>query len=353
MASSRLSFKRDGNDLLLHIDGATIAAARVSGHFLGGDAGMDVVQASNARYTATQIAQLINSSSPDRAINGTASGEQLTGGTGRDLIDGLGGNDTLLGMGGNDTLRGGAGNDTLSGGSGNGTGSGDDTLEGGAGNDTLRGEDGDDLMLGGANDDTYVFSSGRDVIDNTGGGIDRLQFQDGQPVSALRFTRDGDDLVIALASGANSSVRVTKHFLGGDFALDFLQPGSGTQLDTAAINARVSSSDGEANPADYTRVLTGTAASDQLSGNASKELLRGLAGNDTLFGMLGDDRIEGGDGDDFLWGGSGSFGGSGNDMLYGGAGNDTLVGEDGNDLLFGGTGRVSNRRCESRRRPSA
>ncbi|NJC37534.1 Ca2+-binding RTX toxin-like protein [Xanthomonas arboricola] len=338
VASSRLSFKRDGNDLLVHIDGATIAAARVSGHFLGGDAGMDVVQASNARYTATQIAQLINSSSPDRTINGTASGEQLTGGTGRDLIDGLGGNDTLLGMGGNDTLRGGAGNDTLSGGSGNGTGSGDDTLEGGAGNDTLRGEDGDDLMLGGANDDTYVFGSGRDVIDNTGGGIDRLQFQDGQPVSNLRFTRDGDDLVIALASGANSSVRVTKHFLGGDFALDVLQPGSGAQLDTAAINARVSSSDGEANPADYARVLSGTAANDQLSGNASKELLRGLAGNDTLFGMLGDDRIEGGDGDDFLWGGSSSFGGSGNDMLYGGAGNDSLVGEDGNDLLFGGTG---------------
>ncbi|WP_355582585.1 putative Ig domain-containing protein [Xanthomonas cannabis] len=338
VASSRLSFKRDGNDLLVHIDDATIAAARVSGHFLGGDAGMDVVQASNARYTATQIAQLINSSSPDRTVNGTASGEQLTGGTGRDLIDGLGGNDTLLGMGGNDTLRGGAGNDTLSGGSGNGTGSGDDTLEGGAGNDTLRGEDGDDLMLGGANDDTYVFGSGRDVIDNTGGGIDRLQFQDGQPVSNLRFTRDGDDLVIALASGANNSVRVTKHFLGGDFALDVLQPGSGTQLDTAAINARVSSSDGEANLADYARMLTGTATNDQLIGNASKELMRGLAGNDTLFGMLGDDRIEGGDGDDSLWGGSGSFGGSGNDMLYGGAGNDTLVGEDGNDLLFGGAG---------------
>ncbi|MBB4591541.1 putative Ig domain-containing protein [Xanthomonas cannabis] len=338
VASSRLSFKRDGNDLLVHIDGATIAAARVTGHFLGGDAGMDVVQASNARYTATQIAQLINSSSPDRTVNGTASGEQLTGGTGRDLIDGLGGNDTLLGMGGNDTLRGGAGNDTLSGGSGNGTGSGDDTLEGGAGNDTLRGEDGDDLMLGGANDDTYVFGSGRDVIDNTGGGIDRLQFQDGQPVSNLRFTRDGDDLVIALASGATNSVRVTKHFLGGDFALDVLQPGSGTQLDTAAINARVSSSDGEANLADYARVLTGTATNDQLIGNASKELMRGLAGNDTLFGMLGDDRIEGGDGDDSLWGGSGSFGGSGNDMLYGGAGNDTLVGEDGNDLLFGGAG---------------
>ncbi|WP_115559112.1 putative Ig domain-containing protein [Xanthomonas dyei] len=347
VASSRLSFRREGNDLVVLIDGATAVAARVSGHFLGGDATMDFVQASNTRYTAAQIAQLIAGGGFDQTLNGTAAGERLTGGAGRDLIDGLGGNDTLLGMAGNDTLRGGAGNDTLSGGGGNGTVSGDDTLEGGAGNDTLRGEDGNDMLLGGAGDDIYIFGGGRDVIDNTGGGIERLQFQDGQTVNNLQFTRDGDDLLVTVGGNANNSVRVSKHFLGGDFALDLLQPGSGTQLDTVAINARVASNaggtpggsgDGEANPADYARVLTGTTAGEQLVGNAAKELIRGLAGNDTLFGMAGDDRIEGGDGDDYLSGGSGSFSGSGNDMLYGGSGNDTLVGEDGNDLMFGGAG---------------
>ena len=349
IAISRLSFARDGDDLLVRIDGAATPAARVTGHFLGGDATLDYVQASDNRYSAAQIAAIINAGSNpgngfDLTITGTAAGEQLTGSTGKDLIEGLGGADTLFGMGGNDTLRGGDGNDYLSGGNGSGAGSGNDVLEGGQGNDTLRGEDGSNTLTGGAGDDQYVYGGGNDVIDNTGGGTDWLIFQNGITTSQLGFTRDGDDLVITVNGNASQRVIVNDHFLGGDLAIDYLQPASGSALNTAAINALVSTGNGggggpgTGNDADYPSVKTGTAAGEQIVGTSGRDLIKGLGGNDTLFGMGADDKLDGGDGDDYLSGGNGSFSGSGVDILIGGAGADQLVGEDGDDLLFGGTG---------------
>lgn len=349
IAISRLSFARDGNDLLVRIDGATTPAARVTGHFLGGDATLDYVQASDNRYSAAQIAAIINGGSNpgngfDQTITGTAAGEQLTGSAGKDLIEGLGGADTLFGMGGNDTLRGGDGNDYLAGGNGSGAGSGNDVLEGGQGNDTLRGEDGTNTLTGGAGDDQYVYGGGSDLIDNTGGGTDWLIFQNGITTSQLGFTRDGDDLVITVNGNASQRVIVNDHFLGGDMAIDYLQPASGSALNTAAINALVNPGNGSGgtpgtgNDADYPSVKTGTAAGEQIVGTSGRDLIKGLGGNDTLFGMGADDKLDGGDGDDYLSGGNGSFSGSGVDILIGGAGADQLVGEDGNDLLFGGTG---------------
>jgi len=356
VAMSRLSFSRDGDDLLVSIDGATTPAARVAGHFLGGDTTLDYVQASDNRYSAAQIAAIISGGSNpgtgfDQTISGTAAGEQLVGGTGKDLIEGLGGADTLFGMGGNDTLRGGDGNDYLSGGNGSGTGSGNDVLEGGIGNDTLRGEDGNNTLTGGAGDDQYVYGGGSDVIDNTGGGTDWLFFQNGITTSQLAFTRDGDDLVITVNGNASQRVTVTDHFLGGDLALDYLQPASGSALNTAAINALVTTGGGDdgggddgggtpgtGNDADYPSVKTGTSAGEQIVGTNGRDLIKGLAGDDTLFGMGADDKLDGGDGDDYLSGGNGSSSGSGVDILIGGAGADQLVGEDGDDMLFGGTG---------------
>lgn len=346
---SRLSFARDGDDLLVRIDGASMPAARVTGHFLGGDATLDYVQGSDNRYTAAQIAAIINGpTNPgngfDQTITGTAAGEQLVGSTGKDLIEGLGGADTLFGMGGNDTLRGGDGNDALYGGNGTGSGSGNDVLEGGLGNDTLRGEDGSNTLTGGAGDDQYVYGGGNDLIDNTGGGTDWLIFQNGITTSQLGFTRDGDDLVITVNGSSSQRVIVNDHFLGGNLALDYLQPASGNALNTAAINALVSTGGGNGgtpgtgNDADYPSVKTGTAAGEQIVGTSGRDLIKGLGGNDTLFGMGADDKLEGGDGDDYLSGGNGSFSGSGVDILIGGAGADQLVGEDGNDLLFGGAG---------------
>lgn len=347
----RLSFSRDGDDLLISIDQSATPAVRVLNHFLGGDAAIDYVQPDGgSTLTAAQINQIVVSAGSgfDQVITGTTAGEQLVGGNGKDLIEGLAGADTLFGMGGNDTLRGGDGNDYLSGGNGSGTASGDDVLEGGIGNDTLRGEDGNDNLTGGAGDDQYVYGGGIDVIDNTGGGTDWLIFQNGVTASQLGFTRSGDDLVVTVNGNANQRVTVTGHFLGGDLALDYLQPASGSALNTAAINALVTNNGGgddgggntpgTGNDADYPSLKTGTASGEQIVGTSGRDLIKGLGGDDTLFGMGADDKIDGGDGADYLSGGNGSFSGSGNDILIGGAGDDQLVGEDGNDTLFGGTG---------------
>lgn len=350
IARERITFTRDGNDLLIFVDATTAPSVRVTNHFLGGDAAIDFVQPDGgSMLTTAQINQLVagGSSGYDSVVEGTAAGEQLVGSTGKDLIKGLAGDDTLFGMGGNDTLQGGDGNDYLAGGNGSGTGSGDDRLEGGLGNDTLAGEDGNDTMIGGAGDDKYVYGGGQDVVDNTGGGYDGIFFNDGITASQLAFSRDGDDLLIKVNGDAAKTVRVLGHFLGGDSAIDYVQPASGNSLNTAAINALVGgggTSPGGGTPsepgndADYTKTTTGTANGEQLVGTSGRDLIRGLAGNDTLFGMGGDDKLVGGDGDDYLSGGNGSFSGSGNDILVGGAGADTLVGEDGNDFLQGGAG---------------
>lgn len=360
IALSRLGFARDGDDLLVTIDGAATPAARIVNHFLGGDATLDYVQGSDNRYTAAQIATLVSGGGNpgggfDQTLTGTAAGEQLVGSSGKDLIKGLAGDDQAFGMGGNDTLQGGDGDDYLAGGNGSGSGSGDDQLEGGAGNDTLFGEDGSNTMIGGIGSDSYVYGGGQDTIDNTGGGTDGVFFNDEISASDLTFYRDGDDLVITVAGNANGFVRVTGHFLGGDLAIDFVQPASGAPLNTAAINALAQTAypgdeepgngdpgtgtgDNEGNDADYANVVTGTANDEQLLGSSGRDLLRGLSGNDELFGFGGDDKLDGGDGDDYISGGSGTGTGTGSDILIGGAGNDTLYGEDGDDMLIGGLG---------------
>ncbi len=350
----RLSFSRDGDDLLISIDASSTPAIRVLNHFLGGNAAIDYVQPDGGFYLPTsEINQIVAGGSTgdeyDQVIDGTAAGEQLAGSSGKDLIKGLAGNDQLFGMSGNDTLQGGDGDDYLAGGSGNGAGSGNDRLEGGAGNDTLAGEDGNDTLIGGAGDDSYVYTSGQDVIDNTGAGYDGLFLQNGIIESQLAFSRIGDDLLIIVNGNVANTLRVTNHFLGGDYALDYLQPATGSMLTTAQINAKVDgggtppgggsgTAPSQGNDTEYPSKKNGTAAGEQIVGTSGRDLISGLGGNDTLFGMGGDDKLVGGDGDDYLSGGNGSYTGSGNDILIGGNGNDTLVGEDGDDTLFGGGG---------------
>ncbi|THD06186.1 hypothetical protein B1991_14215 [Rhodanobacter lindaniclasticus] len=344
----RLSFTRDGDDLLISVDAATTPSVRVTNHFLGGDAAIDYVQPDGGfMLTTAQINQIVAGGGQyDQVIEGTAAAEQLVGSAGKDLVKGLAGDDQLFGLAGDDTLQGGDGDDYLAGGDGSGTGSGADRLEGGAGNDTLNGEDGINALIGGLGDDSYVYAGGQDTIDNTDGGFDGVFFNDGITAAQLGFTRDGDDLLITVDGNASNTVRITDHFLGGDWAIDYVQPASGSMLDTAAINALVDGGDGgdpgtpgePGNDDDYTTTVDGTAAGEQLLGTNGRDLIHGLGGNDTIFGFGGDDKFVGGDGDDYLSGGNGSFSGSGNDILIGGAGVDTLVGEDGEDLLLGGAG---------------
>lgn len=344
LTRARLSFLREGNDLLILVDGAFPPVARVSNHFLGGDAAIDFVQADGGTVlTAAQINQLVasGSGSPfDQVLTGTANGERIDGGNGRDLIRGMAGNDILLGGLGDDTLQGGDGDDILQGGRDGavatpGEASGADRLEGGAGNDSLSGGNGRNMLIGGSGNDTYRVGLGEDIVDNTGGGSDSLTWAEAATSDDLRFTRVGDDLVIALVADPARSVRVLNHFLGGDAAIDFITLAGGNTLDTAAIQAIIDAGSGNG---DYTSVVTGTDGDEQLLGSEERDLIRGLDGADELFGFSNDDKLDGGLGDDYLAGGDGSGTGSGNDILIGGAGSDTLYGEDGDDSLFGGSG---------------
>jgi Ca2+-binding RTX toxin-like protein len=322
----RLTFTRDGDDLLILVDGDAEQSVRVLGHFLGDDKAISYVQSDGGfLINASRIAQIVAAGNVpggfDTLVEGTAAGEQLAGGQERDLVRGLAGNDTLFGMGGNDQIEGGDGNDYLSGGNGSQSGSGDDILIGGMGNDVLDGEDGDDQLTGGAGDDKYYYraNGGVDVIDNTGGGFDGAFFI-GIARTRLSFHREGDDLLILVDGNLEQQVKVTDHFLGGDFAIDYVQPDGGSYITTAQIAGLLTAlpdggtgepgdggnpgdggqpGDGGTNPGGGDQppvagvggddVLTGTAANDVLIGGAGKDTLNGGAGNDRLLGGVGDD----------------------------------------------------------------
>ncbi|WKT60104.1 calcium-binding protein [Microbulbifer thermotolerans] len=298
-------------------------------HGEAGDDYLDGEEGDDRLFGGDGVDNLVGRSGEDY-IEGGLGGDTLQGGSGADQLLGQEGADKLFGGDGDDYLDGGADNDYFEAGAGN------DTLIGGSGNDQLSGNAGNDQLAGGTGDDTYVFGAGdgHDVILNGDGGFDGIYFTGGLSEERLTFTRDGDDLLILVDDGSADSVRVRDHFLGGETAIDWVQPDGGSMISTEQINQRV---DG-GQTGDYDSVVKGSADGEQLVGSGGKDLVQGLGGDDTVFGMGGDDRIEGGDGNDMLYGGNGGGVGTGNDVIVGGAGNDILVGEDGDDQLAGGTG---------------
>ena len=151
-------------------------------------------------------------------------------------------------------LNGGAGNDTLTGGAGN------DTLVGGDGSDSLSGAAGNDTLIGGADNDVYAFTAtsalGSDTLDESGGGIDTLDFSLTTTVAVTV------DLSNAASQVVNANLSLTLS------AGDTFEKAIGGSLD------------------------------DLLSGNTLANVLIGNAGNDTLTGGAGDDTLVGGAGND-------------------------------------------------------
>jgi len=326
----RLSFERDGDDLLVLVDGDPEQSVRVQNHFLGGDHAIDFVQPDGGfLLDEAEINQIVaaGGSDFDAVVEGTASGEQLVGTTGRDQVKGLAGDDTLFGMAGDDELLGGADNDYLSGGNGSGSGSGNDTLMGEGGDDILSGEDGDDLLIGGLGDDRYYYTAngGVDTVDNTGGGFDGVFFLDGIARSQLSFHREGDDLLILVDADLNQQIRVTNHFLGGDSAISYVQPDDGGASIMAAEIAGLL----EALPDEG-----GSGGDPGEPGEGEEPPAPEIGGDDVVTGTAGDDVLLGGEGNDTLQGGTG------NDLLIGGVGDDLYVytgGQDRIDGIGGGT----------------
>ena len=189
---------------------------------------------------------------------------------------GTNGNDAITWTESAVTLNGGGGNDTLTGGAYN------DSIFGGDGNDSLIGGGGVDTLRGGAGDDVYVYSigSGKVLILQGDGGVDRLQFTTGIAGSDVSWTRSGDDLIGTVKNSATDKVTIQNYYLSDTYKLQYYFTIVGT---------------------DFASTLTGSNWDESISGGVNDDTLYGGGGNDTLDGGIGNDKMYGGLGDDVYY----------------------------------------------------
>lgn len=311
-----------GDDTIDGGAGVDKISGGAGGDVLSGDEGADSVTGGDGidHLSGGDGDDILTGDGGNDVVDGGFGADKLSGGLGDDSLSGGEDADTLTGDAGNDRLDGGFANDTMSGGLGddvyivdspvdaviagsgdvvteradegtdtvnssvswtlsanvenltltgqggyNGTGNaGDNTIIGNDFDNVLAGGGGTDRLIGGLGNDTYlVDGTGVTVVEQDGGGTDRMVF-------AANGTM-----------GANVEIGV----VGG------------------------SGSTG----------ITGSATGNLIGGNAAGNVLDGAGGNDSLFGQAGADTLKGGDGNDFL------FGGADVDTLTGGAGSDQFA----------------------------
>jgi Ca2+-binding RTX toxin-like protein len=284
---------KSGNDLILQVEGGASGQVTLKDYFVDGNAIIETIEfESGGSLTSDQIFGAFGLSAPggstgyDQFIEGTVGDDStLSGTSGSDLISGFNGNDQLAGS------------------------EGDDLLSGGNGDDTLSGNEGSDTLLGGRGNDTYLFYSGdgEDTIDNTGGGIDVLRFEDidfGQVSSGLM--RSGDDLILRV-SGSSDAVTLKSFFLGGDAAIDRVEFASGGEITSDQFFSvfGLNNPDSVGSP-DYQGVPDERNFGTQVSGTADGDTIIASSDADLIDGGAGDDWLQGNQGNDYLMGGEGS-----------------------------------------------
>jgi uncharacterized delta-60 repeat protein len=327
--------------------------------------GTDTTPRADAVAIAVSREGLLKDIKPSDPLTGSYQADDkglgsLNGGIGKDVLDGMGGDDTLTGKADNDWLLGGEGNDTLDGGAGN------DTLNGGLGSDNLAGGLGNDIY--------YIDALADQVVEQSGGGNDRVisLLQDYSlaslpEVETLEFGGDGNftgsgneraNALIGNYGDDSLSGGAGTDALSGNDGNDTLDGGSGTDRLTggAGDDVYIVDSAGDlvvekdaqgldpggndtirTNLAGYgltnnnveslERLDTSLTTAFNATGNALANRMVGAAGNDMLNGAIGDDTLNGGAGNDRLVGGEGA------DLLQGNTGNDTLDGGLGEDMV--------------------
>ena len=184
-------FGRRGNDVLDGGIGDDVLFGGLGADTLIGGLGRD-----RAQYSESLAALVVHLEFP-QYNTGEAVGDVYSG------IEDLAGsafNDTLYGSGSSNQLFGRNGNDLLYGRSGN------DYLNGGAGNDWLEGGHENDILRGGTHADTFVFSAGRDAVEDFRlSDLDRLFIEGGLYGGGL----SADQVVAAYATVVGSSVVFT------------------------------------------------------------------------------------------------------------------------------------------------
>ncbi|TQV78586.1 calcium-binding protein [Denitrobaculum tricleocarpae] len=399
----QLDVRRDGNDLIVGVREAGVAFENLAetgrlvdwfnrmgevSHFALKDGASFNMALVAETATAAQVSDANWLTNSDYVNLGLKGGLTETGSDAvADTLVGSSGDDTLIGLDGADSLEGKAGHDSLLGGRGDdtyffGRGDGWDSVYDAYTTDDVHTtvpvnytyytyENWYRSAVGGEDGTTYTWiqpvSAGNPgggeghnisivrrrfthqgvrhdpvVIPGVAadGGQDTLEFGAGVTVEDLAVRVVGNDLVIGLRDGAESTTpfdqladKITLKDWFDDFTkIEVLKFADGSSYSLRA-NIDGVGTEGEIIIASIAgTAVDGGLGDDILIGADANATLRGGDGADTLIGGEGNDTLEGGAGDDIL------IGGAGDDTLFGGAGNDTLFGGSGSDTaLFSGS----------------
>ena len=167
----------------------------------------------------------------------------------------------------------------------------DDVINGGAGDDELTGNQGNDTLNGGIGDDTYIYNlgDGFDTISDSQGS-DKIVFGEGISAESLKYSRDGDSLVIIINNNIKQGIKISNFFTGSN-KIEILQ-----FADNSTLNIESCGFTFEQNNSYET--ITGTNYDDVIYAYGGNDVVNAGDGNDTIIGGLGNDRLNGGSGDD-------------------------------------------------------
>jgi Ca2+-binding RTX toxin-like protein len=194
-------------------------------------------------------------------------------------------------------------------------------------------------LISSSSDDTFTFDATEsltadDTIDGNA-GTDTIQIwnDDERATSGSADYGTGDATTVAFGANVTNVEKLVildsaTDDTAGDVGITINSGYTGTalEIDGSALDANVTSADGEALTVDnnagatygLSLTVTGGSFSDIISSGAGADNISGGAGVDTLNGEAGNDTISGGAGNDIITGGDGL------DSIDGGEGNDTI-----------------------------
>ena len=257
---SDLTFRREGNNLIITLFGDITQGITIKEHF-------------NSNYSIEYL------EFADGSIkNLTEMGFAFQQTDGHDNITGTGYDDIIYGNGGNDTISAGNGNDILVGGKGN------DHIEGGAGND---------IYIWNLGDGFDTFSDYQNS--NTESRADKVKFGEGISFDDLTFERSGYNLNIYVNGDKTQGIQLYYQFYDNYHRIEYLEFADGTIKNLTEMGFIYTMSDSNDD-------VTGTTYDDIIYGNGGNDTISGGNGNDILVGGKGNDHIEGGAGNDiYIW----------------------------------------------------